>query len=268
MNQFLLAIGKIQIGDQKMLTYSIIAPTVYGQMIINRHDINQSGALIKTGKPYDFHQIEFAIEIAKTAPENSIFLDIGANFGCYSLALANEVQKINGVVHAYEAQRAIAYMLSGTLALNGLENCIVHNVCVGDSNESIDVPRFDYHSPMNFGSIEFGESQNEILSQMRKESTEKVNQIRIDDSNFINVRYMKIDVEGMEESVLNGAISTIDKSRPIVQIEHIKSNKYEIQKFFINRDYRVWTWGSDYLCISRNEANGLNLPLNEISLQS
>ena len=43
--------------------------------------------------------------------------------------------------------------------------------------------------------------------------------IKIDDLNYKNVSFMKIDVEGAELLVLKGAINTIKNSRPIIMIE-------------------------------------------------
>ena len=42
---------------------------------------------------------------------------------------------------------------------------------------------------------------------------------------------LKIDVEGMEEEVLEGAIEIIKKNHPIMMIEIIKSNRDNIEKF-------------------------------------
>ena len=44
-------------------------------------------------------------------------------------------------------------------------------------------------------------------------------EIIIDDLNYKNVSFMKIDVEGAELFVLKGAINTIINSRPIIMIE-------------------------------------------------
>lgn len=243
------------------LPYTIVLPTAYGQMLVNRHDINQTGALLKTGKALDFHEISFIAKICDNAPQAAVALDIGANFGTFALACGHTLAPKGGVVHAFEAQRVIAYMLCGSVALNSLENVFVHTACVGNGHEDIDVPRFNYHQTLNFGSIEFGKQQTERLNQERGASIEKVQQIRIDDKNFTNVCFIKIDVEGMEFNVLQGAQETIERERPVALVEYIKSDRAQLGNFFLQRGYKVWVWGGNLLCIHEAQASVYKIDL-------
>ena len=67
---------------------------------------------------------------------------MGANFGCFALALAR-IAGPKGKVHAFEAQRVIFDMLCGSVALNGLTQVFCHHVAVGDREGVIEVPQFD-----------------------------------------------------------------------------------------------------------------------------
>jgi hypothetical protein len=155
--------------------YTIVLPTVYGNMLVNKFDINQTGALLQTGKAIDFEKVDFASQVCANAPEGAVALDIGANFGTYSLAMARTLSKKGGKVHSFEAQRIIFYMLCGSVSINALENCFPHFACVGNSNEEVPIPKFDYSSSLNFGSIEFGSHhQSESLHQLRGETNEYV----------------------------------------------------------------------------------------------
>ena len=102
---------------------------------------------------------------------------------------------------------------------------------------------------MNFGSIEFGSRQLEPLHQERGPSNEKVEQVRIDDYNFSDVVYMKIDVEGMEASVIRGAATTISECRPVLQVEVIKSDKNEIGRLISQLNYQIYEVEGDFICI-------------------
>ena len=147
-----------------------------------------------------------------------------------------------------------------------MSNVVVHNVCVGNGVTDIDIPKFNYHEPLNFGSVEFKDRQAEQLSQSRGQSTEKVRQIRIDDSNFENVRFMKIDVEGMEEDVLIGATKTIENSNPICLIEYIKSDRNFLVEYFRARNYRIWDLQGDFLCVSKTNESLSNLNFPEVGI--
>jgi hypothetical protein len=117
------------------LSYTIVLPTTYGNMLLNRFDRNQTSALLKTGASLDSHKVEAAVQICRRAQPGNIMLDIGANFGIFSLACAAALKPLAGTVHAYEGQRMLSYMISGSAALNSVENLFVHHACVGDSTD-------------------------------------------------------------------------------------------------------------------------------------
>jgi tRNA1(Val) A37 N6-methylase TrmN6 len=142
----------------------MIVPTVYGQMMVNRYDINQTEALFKTGKAVDHEEIMMLARILRTLGPELTVLDVGANFGTYSIALAAAAAKI----HAFEPQRLIYNLLVGSVALNALTNVYCHNVALGDREGRVEIPQYDYNRPMNFGSVEFGGEQSEKLVTDRK----------------------------------------------------------------------------------------------------
>ncbi|MEY3202152.1 MAG: hypothetical protein RIR70_1702 [Pseudomonadota bacterium] len=231
-------------------SYTLVVPTAYGQMLINRHDTNQANALIKTGRAFDAGEVQLLCDLAMRLPEGTTFLDIGANFGAFSLPMAQVLAPRGGVVHAFEAQRVIAYMLCGTVVLNSLANFFVHHMAVSDQEGEIDIPAFDYHQPASFGSIEFGAEQKEFIGQKRLPANgDRVPQKSIDQLHLPAVRLMKIDVEGMEMAVLRGAKNTIETHRPWVLIEWIKSDRAALAGFFEALQYKVFRVGGNLLCM-------------------
>jgi FkbM family methyltransferase len=237
-------------------SYAVILQTLYGEMIVNRLDINQTNALLKTGAAIDADQVNFAANYARLTPEGSLFLDVGANFGTYTLALAGVLQSRAGFVHSFEAQRIVYNMLCGSIALNSLENVFAHNVCVGGESGFVEMPNFRYDQEMNFGSIEFGAVQKERLSQERGVSREKVTMVTIDQFGFESVAFLKMDIEGMEVQGLRGAIQTIERCRPCLLIEFIKSDVQQIVDLLEPLDYRIFQWHSDLLCIHASDELG------------
>lgn len=236
------------------VSYTLVLPTVYGQVMVNRFDTNQTNALIKTNSAIDTNEIAVMAELASRLPQGSTVVDMGANFGLYTLAMARACAANGCTVHAFEAQRVIAYMVCGTLALNSVENAIVHHLAVGAAEGEIDIPKFDYRQVSSFGSVEFGNQQNEFIGQPRQASSEKVRQVSLDSIGLHKVRLMKIDIEGMEESALAGAVQTIERDRPLCLVEWIKSDKAALVQFFKQRSYTVFDYGMNILCVPRPEA--------------
>lgn len=119
------------------IPFAISIPIVHGQMLVNRYDVNQANSLIKTCGEPDILQNDIVQHICNLAPERSVMLDICSNPGSYALSCASFLQGNGGVVHAFEAQRIISYMLCGPAVLNGYQNLFVHHACVGN------IPQFD-----------------------------------------------------------------------------------------------------------------------------
>jgi hypothetical protein len=78
------------------IPFTISIPTVHGQMLVNRYDVNQTNSLIKTCGGPDILQIDIAQHICNLAPEQSVMLDIGSNFGSYALSCASFLQGKGG----------------------------------------------------------------------------------------------------------------------------------------------------------------------------
>jgi FkbM family methyltransferase len=75
-----------------------------------------------------------------------------------------------------------------------------------------------------------------------------VPQVTLDSYNFTDVDIIKIDVEGYELNVLEGASNTIAANRPIVQIECVETQPrafgktiQDLMDYFNTRDYVVTT---------------------------
>jgi FkbM family methyltransferase len=243
----------------QFVPFGMIVPSAYGPVIVNRYDTNQTNALMKTGRSISHDEITVLLAMMQTAAAGAVVLDVGANFGLYALAFARELAPKKGRVHAFEAQRLLAYMVAGTAVLNGIENLFIHVQAVGAERGLIPVPQFDYNKVASFGSIEFGPVQKEFIGQPRlqqPEMQEFVDMVRLDDLNLQNVHLMKIDVEGMEESALAGARQLIERDKPVLCIEWLKSDKHKLVSFCKERGYRVFDWGMNLLCICRDKVDG------------
>jgi FkbM family methyltransferase len=81
-----------------------------------------------------------------------------------------------------------------------------------------------------------------------------VPQLTLDSYNFTDVDIIKIDVEGYELQVLEGAVQTIANNRPIVQIECVETQPrafgrtiQDLLDYFTSRDYIITTADGEIL---------------------
>lgn len=131
----------------------------------------------------------------------SIVVDIGAFNGVHTVTMGKAVGK--GKVFAFEPQLKIYRELVMNTRLNKLKNvsawhCGVSNIS-GQAHLCFD--------PRNESGTWVGECSDVV--EMRS----------LDSFNLKNVSLMKIDAEGHEDQVLDGAIETILTNRPVLVIE-------------------------------------------------
>jgi FkbM family methyltransferase len=235
--------------------FSMIVPTVYGQMIVNRHDINQTNALVKTGRAIDHEEIVLLRRCLELRGGHRSVIDVGANFGTYTLGLARDILP-DGKVYAFEPQRIICNMLAGSVALNALRNVHCFNMAVADRQGTIEIPQYDYDRPLNFGSIEFGATQQEALSQERvydPATAEQVPLVTLDQLQLPRIGLIKIDAERMEGAVLTGAVATIAQWRPLLYVEYLKNDVEALRRQIGALGYDTYSNVQNYLCIPHEE---------------
>lgn len=233
--------------------YNVLIPTDYGTMLVNRNDYcnrfpGVGVQLLQTGV-YDAEEIALFRQLLQRIPAEGCALDIGANIGVHTLLMAQTLLQRKGTVHAFEAQRIVFQMLCANVALNSLPNVHCHHVALGKSAGELPIPAFDYTQPASFGSVEFGHEQREDIGQKPGQSNEFVRMLRLDDFPLKNVNLIKLDVEGMEVSVLEGAGKIISEQRPTVYLEWYKSDAGKLQSMLRDWKYHVWQYQHNYLCV-------------------
>jgi FkbM family methyltransferase len=231
--------------------FAIVLPTIYGRMIVNRHDSNRANALLKTGRAPDHGDIATLSNCLRLRGGQGMVVDVGSNVGTHSLAFAAVIGE-HRMVHAFEPQRIIFNMLCGSVALNGVMNVHCHNVALGDRDGRIAAPPVDYSKPFNFGAVEFGRALGADV-----EDAEYVRLARLDSFQFDSVALLKIDVEGMEMQVLDGAMETIRRTRPILYIEYHMVDRHALKARIESWGYSVYTNNINYLCIPSELADAI-----------
>ncbi len=141
-------------------------------------------------------------------------LDIGANIGVFTVEWSKHMAGW-GVVVAFEAQERIFHALCGNIAINNCFNARTIFAAVTGQPGTMSVPMPNYFQPGSFGSLDLRQKeQTEDIGQpidYSEAHTMNVPTVSIDALNFPRLDLLKIDVEGMEMEVLEGA-RQIDRS--------------------------------------------------------
>jgi FkbM family methyltransferase len=190
-----------------------------------------------------------------------VALDVGANLGTVTLALARRVGP-QGRIYAFEPQRVIFQHLCTNIVLNGLLNVDARCAAVGDKAGTAYIPALD---PLTEG--RFGSSQVSLSGE-----GEAVPMMTIDDLALPRCHLIKIDVEGMEWQVLSGAAHTITRHRPALYFEAKSGgNTRACLSWLLERDYALY-WHFAHFYDAQNFAGktenvfGLHGDINALAL--
>ncbi|MBI3444377.1 MAG: FkbM family methyltransferase [Magnetospirillum sp.] len=156
-------------------------------------------------------------------------VEAGANIGALTIPLGRLVGS-TGRVLAFEAQRSIHSVLTANILLNGLEHVWAERVAVGDRAGSITVPRLALSAVGNFGGVSVG-----------SETGDECPMRTLDSYALDHLKLIKIDVEGAESEVIDGAAETIRRLRPILYAENDRREKSPgLISRIMDLGYRLW----------------------------
>ena len=195
--------------------------------------------------------------ILRQTKKGDAVIDVGANIGYYTILLANKVGN-EGKVYAFEPDKTNFKILEKNIKANNLKNVVAINAAVGSKNEI----NILYKSKDNLGDHKLFNDQN-IMSNIQE-----VNIIKLDD--FIKdteINLLKIDVQGWEPEVINGAKKIIRRDKPIIFLEYspasyqkAKLDGKEMMKFLRKIYLKIW-WIDEWLYIYKNLSQKI---INEI----
>ncbi len=215
----------------------------YGTMMYPRRDRYIGRSFTEYGE-YSEGEVELFRQCLQLG---DVALDIGANLGAHTLALAQIVGP-GGAVFAFEPQRVLFQILCGNVALNEIPNVHALPVALGRAAGRAKVPALDYRVAGNFGGVSLAGADGEDVPVLP-----------LDQLEVTRVKLIKIDVEGMELDVLAGAKATLARCHPILYVENDRAEKAEpLVALLQENGYRMW-WHTPQLY---NPANFLGNPHN------
>lgn len=142
-----------------------------------------------------------------------IVIEAGANIGTHTLALAQIVGE-RGCVHAFEPSPWAYSLLAANLASNGVTSVQTYQACVGAASGKLGFPMVSPRQITNLGAVGFHTIESLPEAEMRDCPL-----VSIDSLALSRIDLIKIDVEGYELEVLEGAMASIAALRPTIFIE-------------------------------------------------
>ncbi len=150
--------------------------------------------------------------IKKTLHPGDHFLDIGSNIGYFS-CLARSIVGPTGKVSVLEANPSMATQVKENLELNGWADSVdIHEIAAWNKEETL---TFNL-APIGKSGMGSVRDLSEINKSIEVEAL-PLDQIFSSDNKKISA--IKIDVEGAETQVIEGAKKVIQRDKPVIFIE-------------------------------------------------
>jgi FkbM family methyltransferase len=168
--------------------------------------VDHLGYLLGTSEPY-LQRI-----IREYVAEGDTVYDIGANIGYVSLSLSKSVGP-SGRVIAFEPVPKNVEYLRESIKINHLANVQLLEFAASDQCGEAVIRIAD-----NLSTASLVWHRNNLSATQLTIRTVQIDQL-VDSGNFRYPRFVKIDVEGAEGSVLKGMERTVAAARPVLFIE-------------------------------------------------
>ncbi len=163
--------------------------------------------LTAMGQDFEPHMVELFRSIIGP---NDIIADIGANIGLTALLFSNLVK----FTYAFEPSPSTFNILRKNLEINKIKNVEIINLGLGQKFENLNITFARNNRSGGFVS--------EKIQLQGGYTTERI-QIDTLDNFFKNKNiiptFLKIDVEGFEQSVISGGVNFLEKYQPTVVME-------------------------------------------------
>ena len=231
------------------------------KMDVNPNDEGLSTELLVFGH----HEPDTTKFVSKYIDKDMVCIDVGANIGYYSTLYSKNVG-IGGKVISLEPSPINFEFLKKNLEKQEMHNFVCHNLAAGENEDQVE---FCVDSRANKCFIITGKEQLPPNYKIIKVPVGTIDNI-VTNEKLEKIDFIKIDVEGYEWQVIQGAIKSIKNYKPTIQIEihfpKIGLNKtLEIFKFFENQGYEIIYYSKKFLK-SFQKINGQHTQLNLVKL--
>lgn len=167
--------------------------------------------IVLNGGSWDYHDFGWCVN---GTLDSGVFYDVGANVGYFSVEMA---RRLGGAVEvvAFEPQAALAAAITSSARLNGMNNVQVVQATVGDAARRTEL----YLAPASIHASAVADSGRPNVGVVQTQM------IAIDDlveaAEIPPPDMVKMDVEGSEHLVFQGAHRTFRAHMPHIFLEYI-----------------------------------------------
>lgn len=199
----------------------------------------------------------------RVAKNNDVILDIGANFGYFSVLAAQQTQRTARIV-AFEANTELKYFIDQTLEMNSMQECIAVEYCAVSNTSGrakLNIVK-DYVASSSLHNIK-GLNDHSFKKDYKLEHSIETTTITIDDycqkHGISQLNLVKMDIEGHEDRAYDGMRKIVKNSPNLTLFLEFTKNAYDDPKGFFEtlaKDFEyIYVIDGDGRLILQNNKN-------------
>lgn len=158
-------------------------------------------------KGYEADELRMALSLIK---DGDCVLDIGANVGFYSTAIARKYRDCR--IYAIEPIQETYYKLQNKTFL--FKNIFAHNIALTDKVQEVNF-FYNKSEPGATSMRNIRETDKAVKVTARTQTLDIF-------AKFLEVNFIKCDVEGSELLVIKGGLETLKEHKPIILMEMLR----------------------------------------------
>jgi FkbM family methyltransferase len=221
------------------------------------------GSFVIYARYPEFEEMQFIHSYLK---KDNVFIDVGANIGAVTLVAADKIAR--GRIYAFEPTPAIADKCTTNIRLNKLEKRVTcFTTAVSNKNGTLQF------------AIEPDSEVNHIATndQRRGSSVITVETITLDtfaaEHNIDHIQMLKVDVEGAELSVFQGATRLLHEQRIDVIVFEVNAKMSQfgsapakLFSYLKKCKYKLFTFGQDGQLVKFKENDYIQETINLVAV--
>ena len=179
--------------------------------------------------------------LKKYIKDDDIVIEAGANMGSETLLISKMLTK--GHIYCFEPNPYVFNRLKINISINELANVDAYDCALGESDKQIS---FNIY-PTNFCNAGMSSKYMETSNTNKITVTQKTLDSFVKENNIGKVDFIKMDIQGSEMDMINGAAATIAAFKPIIFTEACEpyNNVNQLYEKITQYGYNVYLIGEN-----------------------
>src|SRR6266403_780629 len=178
------------------------------------------------------------IHVLRRLYSGGVFVDVGSSLGLYAVSMGNEVRRLGGSIISIEPVPFNLERQRKNVTANHLDDLVTYIPCaLGKEQTRVRIQTDPLEADNN--AIITDEGDLEIIVRPLDDLASE--------GKWGRIGLIKMDVEGYEPMVIEGARATLQRDRPIILAEFLRE-RMDMNGFSMSNSWRFLVDELDYIC--------------------